>query len=100
MSSIKPDKGGSKINSPEECCSSFVVSSCNASELLKCGEEVFNQVSGFIQCLIVYTLHFSVFPWGYHGLHTGAFQQVQHPFLRIVGFVSQSGLQTCEQSGQ
>lgn len=67
---------------------------------LEFGEEVFHQVSGSLQFLIVYTLHFSVFPWRYHGLHTGAFQQVQHPFLRIVGFVSQQSLHACEQIGQ
>ena len=76
MSSIKPDNGGCKIDSTEECFGPFVVSGCNASELLEFSEEVLNQVAGFRHFLIVSTRHFAVFPWGDHGLHTGAFQQV------------------------
>ena len=69
MSSIKPDNGGSQIDSPEECFGPFGISGGNTSALLELGEEVVKQVSGFIPFLIVYPRHCAVFPWREDGLH-------------------------------
>ena len=79
---MKPDNGGSKLNSTEECSGPLVVSGGKASALLAFGEEVFKQVSGFRQFLSVSTLPVSVFPWQSHGLHTQAVVCGRYPNRR------------------
>jgi hypothetical protein len=100
VSSIKPDNGGSKIDCPEECFGPFVVSGCNASELLEFGEEVFNPVPGFIQVRIICALVLPVFLWRYDRLDPGILQQLQHAFRRVIRLVSQQRLRAGEQRGQ
>lgn len=100
MSSIKPDDGGSEINSAEESVSAFVIPCGDASELLEFGEEILDQVSGLVHVLIIDALLFPVVPWRNDAPNARFFQQVKHARLRIIGFVGHKRLNACEKIRQ
>ena len=60
MSSNEPDGCGCEVNGSEEVSRCFVVSGGDGAELLEFGEEVFNEVSRFVELLVVLALNFSV----------------------------------------
>ncbi len=63
MSSIKPDDGGGEIHSAKEGFGAFIVSGGDGAVLFEFGEEILDQMSGFVQFFIVCTRLFPVFLW-------------------------------------
>jgi hypothetical protein len=55
VSSNQPDHRSSQINGTQKVGSAFVIARRNCSILLEFGEEVFNEMTGFIQVLVVST---------------------------------------------
>jgi len=66
----------------EEVPGGFVVAGGDTSEEFEFGEEVFNQVAGFVEFFIVFPLHLSVRFWRDDGLFTSLLQGFEH---RLVG---------------
>lgn len=100
MSSIEPDNGCGEIDGTEEGLRPFVVAGCDASELLEFGEEILDQVSGFIHFLIIGALLFPVFLGRNDALYACLLQQVKNPLLRVIGLVGQKRLNVFEKIRQ
>lgn len=60
--------------------------------MLDLGEEVFDEVAGFIDVRIVLALDFAVGFWGDDGGFSCGFQWFQHPLIGVIGFVSDDGI--------
>jgi hypothetical protein len=75
---IEPDEGSSEVDSSEEVIGCFIVASGDATEELEFGEEVLDQVSSFVEFLVILSLHFSIgfrrdggfFPASFNGSNT------------------------------
>jgi len=75
----------------EEVFSCFVVASGDATEELELGEEVLDQVSSFVEFLVIFSLHFSIGFRRNDGLFSGLFQRFEHPFIGIEALVGNHG---------
>ncbi len=100
MSSIKPDDGGGEIHSAKEGFGAFIVSGGDGAVLFEFGEEILDQMSGFVQFFIVCTRLFPVFLWRDDALDACLFQQIKNALLRVIGFVGQKCLHACEKIRQ
>lgn len=56
MSSVESDDRGGEVYSAEEVGNTRIVSGGNCAELLQLGKETLDQLSGFLQVLIVLVL--------------------------------------------
>ena len=84
----------------EEVSGCFVVAGGDTSEQLELGEEVFNQVAGFVEFLVVFALHFSVSLGWNDGLFSSLLQRFEHPFVGVESLVGdhRAGLQLRQQN--
>ena len=63
MSSNEPDGTGCEMDGGEEVSSGFVISCGDGAEELEFGEEVLDQVPGFVEFLVVKPLFFAIGVW-------------------------------------
>ena len=78
----------------------LVVSCGDTSERLELGEEILDRVSGFVHVLVMGARLFPIFLWRYDALNARLFQRIENPFLRVIGFVGQKGLNVFEKIGR
>lgn len=100
MSSIEPDDSGCEVDRAEEGCCAFIITCGDCSELFKFGEEIFDQVSGFVQFFVIHPLLFPILLWWNNALNACLCQQIENTLLRIIGLVGQKRLNACKKIGE
>jgi len=71
----------------QEVSGGFVVACGDASEEFEFGEEVFDQVAGFVEFFIVFSLHLSVRFGRNDGLFSSLLQGLEYPLVGVEAFV-------------
>ena len=87
MSSVKEDDGSGEVNGAQKADSSFVIASGNGAVLFEFGEEVFNEMPGLVELLIIGALVEAVRFRGDDNGHPRLFEHREHPLLGIIGFI-------------
>jgi len=91
MSSIEPDECSGEIDAGQEVDGALVVASGDGTELFDPAEEIFDQVSGFVEVLVVGALDLSVaLGWDHRGF-AGRPQGFDHALIGVVSLVGQEG---------
>jgi hypothetical protein len=87
VSSNEPDCCCCEVYGCEEVSGGFVVACGDTSEQLEFGEEVFNQVTRFVEFFIVLALNFSVFFRRDDSLFSRLLQGFEYPFVGVEALV-------------
>ena len=88
------------MDAAEEVGGGFIVARCDAPELFQLGEEVFNQVARFIEFFVVFSLFDAIGFWRDDDVDARFFQEINHSFIRIKGFVREQRLYFFKNAGQ
>ena len=68
MSSVKPDRNGSKINGGHKISGGLVVSGGHGTELFQVAEEVLDPVACWVEGFIIVSLDFAIrLGWNHRG---------------------------------
>ena len=92
MSSIEPDSGCGEVNAGQEASRALVVAGGNGPKLLELGEEVLDQMPGFVEVFVKGARRLAGFPrWDDRRL-AGFSQRLQHPLVGIERLVGNEGV--------
>lgn len=83
MSSIEPDGRSGKVDGGEEVSRGLVVACCDGAELLDPGEEVLDQVSCFVEFLVVLAGSFAIGLWRDDWDFPGGEERRDHPLVGV-----------------
>jgi hypothetical protein len=92
VSSIKPNDGSRKINSTQKIPRSFIVTGGNGSILLELGKKVLNQITSFVQLLVIFPWLLAVASGRNHCRLSLGLQRFNHPCIGIVPLICQNRL--------
>ena len=92
MSSIEPHVSSHHEHSSEEVSGGFIVAGGDGAELLESGEEVLDQVAGFVHVFVKGAGNFSVGFWRDDDLFSGLRERIYDSFIGIESFIGKDGL--------
>ena len=87
VSSNEPNGAGSQVDGGEEVTSSFIVAGGESAEEFEFGEEVLDQMAGFVEVFVVEALLFAIGFGRNDRKFPGFLQGFQHPPVGIEAFV-------------
>lgn len=87
------------MDAAEKGACTFVVSGGDGAILFEFGEEVFDQMPPCILVFVIVPLVCAVGFWRYDALDLCLLKQIEHPFPRIIGFISQKRLNVVKNTG-
>ena len=76
------------MNGSQEVACSLVITRRQGAELLQLTEKIFNPMAGFVAFPVIRALLFAVRLWRNHGGFPDLRQRLEHPFVRVVAFIS------------
>src|SRR5215212_1063215 len=99
VSSIEPDESGGEVNAGQEASSGLVIAGGDGPELLELGEEVLDQMPGFLEVFVKGARCLPGIPRWDHGCLAGLGQRFEHPLIGIERLVGNErlGLKLWEQ---
>ena len=92
LSSIEPSDGGDEVDGREEVAVGFVVTGGESAKLLEPAEEIFDQVSGLVEFLVVVACGLASAFWRNDRGLAGLVKRLDHARVGIEGLVGDHDL--------